>query len=316
MSASCAAAAASLATGYAAAAGRVYGPRMTGHDDHRHAPGEQDWDELGAHLELEGEVLLPYLHEAISTLLAMASAGQRAVRRIVDLGSGPGVATTALADAFPDARVVALDRAPALLRQARERADRLGVGDRVTTVTGDLEAGLGAVEPVDLAWAGMVLHHLADPATLLRQLRGILQPGGLVAIAEFGPATRTLAHDLGFGLPGFAARHAEALAVAIEAHLPAGAMHLNWPAMLHAAGFDLIDQRTLLVDLQAPLAEPARRLVSQELRRSVAMVQERLSVDDQATLAVLTDPVDARSVFQRADVELHIGRSLYVARRR
>ena len=45
------------------------------------------------------------------------------------------------------------------------------------------------------------------------------------------------------------------------------------------------------------------------------MVHERLSADDHATLAILTDPTDPRGVLRRTDVELHAGRSLYVARK-
>jgi len=204
---------------------------------------------------------------------------------------------------------------PALLTQLRERADRLGVGRRVTTLPTDLEAGFGALGPVDLAWAAMVLHHLADPASLLREIHGSLTPGGLMGIVEFGPPTRTLPDDLGFGAPGFARRQVEALAIAIDAHLPAGAMHIGWPETLRTAGFEMVDHRTIVVDLPAPLPEPARRWVSQGLLRSAAMVQQRLSADDHATLTILTDPTDPRSVMQRADVEVHAGRSLYVARK-
>jgi SAM-dependent methyltransferase len=293
---------------------------MIGHHHHRphdhcHAPGERDWGELGAQLELEGEVLSPYLDEAVSVLQELARSGPEVIRRIVDVGCGPGVATTALAAAFPDATLIALDRAPALLTHVRDRAHRLGVGHRVTTAPTDLEAGLGAVGPIDLAWAGMVLHHLADPASLLRELHGALSPGGLIAIAEFGPPTRTLPDDLGFGAPGFRRRHTEAMAVALEAHLPAGALHTDWSATLTTAGFEVAFHRTIVVDLPAPLTEPARRWVSQVFQRSAAIVHERLSADDHATLAILTDPTDPRSVMHRTDVEVHVGRSFYVARK-
>ncbi len=260
-------------------------------------------------------MLSPYLDEAVSVLQSLVRSGPEALRHVVDLGCGPGVATTTLAQAFPNAAILALDRAPALLTQVRARADRLGVGHRVTTQPTDLEAGVGALPAIDLAWAGMVLHHLADPGRLLRELHGLLVPGGLMAITEFGPPTRTLPEDLGFGAPGFGGRYAEALAAAIDAHLPVGAMYTDWPQALRAAGFEMVEHRTILVDLPAPLAEPARRWVSQGLQRSATTMRERLSADDQATLAILTDPADRRCVMLRADVEVHVGRSLYVARK-
>ncbi len=283
--------------------------------NHHHAPAGTDWDELGAYLELEAEILSPCLAEAVSLLQRRASSGPAAVRRIADVGCGPGVATTALALAFPDANVVALDRAPALLDKVRLRANRLGVGRRVSTVPGDLEAGLGALGPLDLAWASMVLHHLPDAAGLLRELHGALQPGGLMAVVEFGPPARVLPEQLGFGAPGFAPRYAEAKAAALQAHLPPGALDTNWPKALVNAGFEVLEQRVITVDLPAPLGETARRWIVQGLQRSASAGDQTLSADDRATLAILADPADPRGVMQRTDVEVHMGRSLFVARK-
>lgn len=285
------------------------------HHDHRKAPGDRDWADFGAQLELEADVLSPYLDEATSVLASLARDGALPVRRIVDLGSGPGGAATALAGAFPEAEVLALDRTPALLDLARARAARLGVGDRVKTAPVDLEEGVGAVGPIDLAWTAMVLHHLPDPGRLLREISGLLTPGGLVAIVEFGPPTRTLPDDLGFGAPGFGARHAEAVAAAIEAHLPPGALHIDWPETLRAAGLEPIEQRTIRVDRPAPLPEPARRWIAQGLQRGADMLAERLSEADRATLAVLADPDDPRGALRRTDTEVHAARSFYVARK-
>lgn len=105
------------------------------------------------------------------------------------------------------------------------------------------------------------------------------------------------------------------MAAALEAHLPPGALHVDWPATLLAAGFEGVAERAIAVDLPAPLSEAARRWVSQSLRRSAAIVHDRLSAADHATLAILTDPADPRGVFHRADVEVHAGRSLFVARK-
>jgi hypothetical protein len=161
----------------------------------------------------------------------------------------------------------------------------------------------------------MVLHHLADPIALLRQLHAALAPGGLLAIAEFGPPTRTLPDDLGFGAPGFASRLTEAFAAAIEAHLPPGALQIPWPETLQTAGFEVVDDRTILVDLPAPLSDQARRWVLQSLLRSESMVGDLLSAADRATLVILTDPTDPRGVMRRSDVEVHAGRTLYVSRK-
>jgi len=53
----------------------------------------------------------------------------------------------------------------------------------------------------------------------------------------------------------------------------------------------------------------------QGLQRSMKMGDAQLTEMDKATLAVLTDAADARGVMRRNDVEVHAGRSFYVARK-
>ncbi len=290
-----------------------------GHDhghDHRHAPGDRDWGAMADHIALDGEVLAGIRDAAIARI---ASVVDGPVRRIVDAGSGPGVATCALALAFPDAEVRALDAAAPLLPHVRARAERLGVGARVTAAVADLEQGLPLDElgdgVLDLVWCSMVLHHVADPAQVVRDAHRALRPGGLLAIVEFGPATGTLPAELGFGPPGFAARYDAAFRAAVADHLPPGAFDLDWPALLAAADFELVDTCLLRTDLPAPLGDDARRWVRRGVEQGAPMVQDRLDTADSATLAVLADPDDPRGVGHRADLEVHAARLLLVAQR-
>ena len=64
---------------------------------------------------------------------------------IVEIGTGSGCLTVALARAYPKARVVATDISSASLAVAAENARRHGVIERVTFVLGDLFEPLGAV---------------------------------------------------------------------------------------------------------------------------------------------------------------------------
>ena len=71
--------------------------------------------------------------------------------------------------------------------------------------------------------------------------------------------------------------------------------------------------------LQLPrglVRETTAARVGQGLRSSAGTLGERLADDDRATLAVLTDSADARSAWQRPDLEVHVGRTLVLARRR
>lgn len=168
--------------------GHQYGHEHAGHaHDHTQAPGGRDWAEFGGRLEREGEFVRPLHDELVDSI--RAALGVHPVRRVLDLGSGPGVATTLLAEAFPAARATAADASAPLLELAAARADRLGLSDRVETQLVDLEGSLDVLVadgPADVVWASMVLHHVDGLAHTLARIRDLLAPGGVLALVEFG----------------------------------------------------------------------------------------------------------------------------------
>lgn len=115
---------------------------------HAHAHGsvgdpatEIDWDVLGPLLEQEAELGGAQYEEAARWIAALPTAP--AVRRVLDIGSGPGVVSCLLAEVFPEADVVAVDATPALLDRAKNRARRLGVIDRFQTLEAELPGDFG-----------------------------------------------------------------------------------------------------------------------------------------------------------------------------
>ena len=64
--------------------------------------------------------------EAITLCADRFAAAGITVRRVIDLGCGPGVGTALLAEAFPSATVVAVDSSAAMLARAEARVARLG----------------------------------------------------------------------------------------------------------------------------------------------------------------------------------------------
>lgn len=98
---------------------------------------------------------------------------------VVDLGCGPGTDLASLAAATGAA--IGVDRDPRMLAEAGRRfAGRTGVA----LCRGDLHALPFAGAAVDRARTDRVLQHVADPRAVLAQVRRVLRPGGLLAMAE------------------------------------------------------------------------------------------------------------------------------------
>ena len=292
-------------------------PQDPGHTRHR-AHDEYDWGTFGARLELEGDVTMPLLSEALDAI-AQAAGSPDDVRRVLDLGSGPGVASVALAQRFPFAAVTAVDASEPLLDLVPARATRFGVGERIDTRVADLEQSLGDVAPagsVDVVWASMVLHHVVELPRTLADVHLLLRPGGVIAVTELRRVHGALPVGFDVGREGFAKRLAEAVRGALEEHLPPGAMSLDWPALLTDAGFDLLDHRELALHLPAPLGDAARKLALQELQTSAGRVPGRLDHADLQALTALVDVTDPRCILHRDDLSLDLSRTFLLARRR
>ena len=104
--------------------------------------------------------------------------------RVLDVGCGAGdVSFLAAALVGPDGTVIGVDKAPAALDLAQQRAHAAGLTN-VHFVEGDA-ATLRLDAPVDAVIGRLVLMYFPDPAAVLRHLLGLLAPGGVVAFHEF-----------------------------------------------------------------------------------------------------------------------------------
>src|ERR1700744_4768692 len=148
-----------------------------------HNHNHDDEQNLAALLDLDAEVLGPQLAEATAWLAALA--GDRPVRRILDLGCGTGAGTFALLERFPDADVIAVDLSAHMLRQLEAKARARGLAVRVRPVEANLKEAWPPLDgDVDLAWMSAALHHMSDPARTLRQALAPLRPGGVLGLVE------------------------------------------------------------------------------------------------------------------------------------
>jgi SAM-dependent methyltransferase len=280
--------------------------------------GEADWKAMAAHTELEGEVLLGFVTATAEWIAELRGATAPAVRRVLDIGSGPGVGTCELARLFPDAQVVAVDGSPAMLEWTARRAAARGLDERVTTHLAELPDGVDEIDAPDVIWASQSLHHVGDETNALRLLGGLLAPSGLLAIAESAEPMRFLPDDLGVGSPGFAERLRAAQAdwfAAMRGSLPGSVPSDGVESMVTAAGLQVVGVRVLRQRFDPPLSEAARRVVVRQVGRARHQLEGRLDDGDLSTVAVLSDADDPRSILRRPDAFLEASRQIVIARR-
>ncbi|GAA4907077.1 class I SAM-dependent methyltransferase [Nonomuraea thailandensis] len=119
--------------------------------------------------------------------------GLRAGIRVADIGCGHGASTTLMARAFPASEFVGWDYHGASVEHARERAEALGLGDRVEFRVGSAQNFGGG--PYDLVTTFDALHDMGDPLGAARQVRGRLSDDGTWMIVE-PAAGRSLSENM------------------------------------------------------------------------------------------------------------------------
>jgi malonyl-CoA O-methyltransferase len=121
-------------------------------------------------------------------------------RRILDAGCGTGYGSRRLLAHWPDARLVALDIAPAMLEAARARRPvwqrwlsglaRLGGKPACERfVCGDLEALPLAAGSIDMLWSNLAVQWSNDLDGTFAGFQRVLAPDGLLMFSTFGPDT-------------------------------------------------------------------------------------------------------------------------------
>jgi release factor glutamine methyltransferase len=153
--------------------------------------------------------------------------------RILDLGTGSGAIALALAKAWPEAAVTAVDLSEEALALARENAEACGLASRVRLLAGDWFSGLAAGERFELI--------VANPPYLSDEETRAAQP----EVKDFEP---TMA--LSAGSNGAAAL--EVIISGARAHLAPGGLlacetgitqHRQLLALAAQAGYDHTESR-------------------------------------------------------------------------
>jgi len=186
--------------------------------------------------------MVPFMAPNAQGIAKQVRSWPRLPKRVLDIAAGHGVFGIAIAEAVPDAQVVATDW-KAVLEVAKENAEAAGVSARYRTIEGsafDVEWG----KDFDLVLLTNFLHHFDPPACvqLLSKVRRSLSPGGRALAVEFVPNEDRVS-------PPFAAE----FAFVMLASTPRGDAYTTreFEQMGHEAGFAKISATPLLPSPQS-----------------------------------------------------------------
>lgn len=112
------------------------------------------------------------------------SRAHRPVRRVLDIGCGPGSLTVLAARHYPTAEVIGADFTTAMLREARGRTHRLAQRPRLRFARASALSLPFAPGSFDVAMSAFVARNLTDLPRAFRELRRVLAPGGTLLTLE------------------------------------------------------------------------------------------------------------------------------------
>jgi len=111
-------------------------------------------------------------------------------QRILDLGSGTGYCSRALADYYPDAEIVAMDIAPAMVQQSRKRFSRFERWRKSRQfVCADAESLPFSAGSFDMIFSSLAVQWCQDLDKLFTEFYRVMRKDAVLMFSSLGPDT-------------------------------------------------------------------------------------------------------------------------------
>lgn len=104
-------------------------------------------------------------------------------KRALDIGTGPGAIPLCLRRIYPGVSFVGLDVSPEMLNIAKGYTR--GQEENIVLLAGDGELLPFEDNSFDGVMSFFSLHHMDNPANLLKEVNRVLRPGGILLIIDF-----------------------------------------------------------------------------------------------------------------------------------
>lgn len=127
------------------------------------------------------------LQRTIANNLLAKLSRDKNVKKVLDLGSGTGYCTKALHQLYPNAEIINLDIAEAMLSFASNR--QKGGSFKEKSICADAEALPFIENTFDIIFSSLSIQWCQNYSVLFSELKRILRPQGIFYISTFGPET-------------------------------------------------------------------------------------------------------------------------------
>jgi malonyl-CoA O-methyltransferase len=169
-------------------------------------------------------------------LLCRVGSRPKRFRNVLELGCGTGYLTAKLAEAFPAAKITAVDLAPDMVKLARRRVG----AHNVEFLVADAEEHRWEPGSFDLIASNATVQWFESAEISIRSLAGALRTGGLMLHSTFGPRTF---HELNTVLDEIEGPEVRGLTLASSE---------QWQTIMCAAGLEEIECTQSLVARHYP----------------------------------------------------------------